>query len=382
MSFVVRKRIWKISLAVFAITTIGLVVSLIFNGAGKTKGIIDGVKDQAIHLYSRMSKREGSRFEPYFERERAAIVILCRNEDLKELKTTLKNFEHRFNKRFQYPYIFLNDKPFESKFERAIKKLIASGSGAEVKFGRVPQEHWSFPPWIDQKRAAETREKMEGIMYGGSESYRYMCRYYSGFFYKHPLLAKLKYYWRIEPGVKYFCDIPFDPFALMEREKKKYGFILSFPELAATVPTLMNSTLEFMEQNPELLNPEKNWFNHFLTAEKTFNLCHFWSNFEIASLDFYRSEAYQTYFDFLDKKGGFFYERWGDAPVHSLAVGMFLRHDEVMYFKDIGYHHPPINHCPVDDAWRKRQNCECDPNDKWERRNEWCLRQWINFGHQ
>jgi hypothetical protein len=27
------------------------------------------------------------------------------------------------------------------------------------------------------------------------------------FFYKHPLLAKYKWYWRLEPEIKYFCDI-------------------------------------------------------------------------------------------------------------------------------------------------------------------------------
>ena len=33
-----------------------------------------------------------------------------------------------------------------------------------------------------------------------------------------------------------------------------------------------------------------------------------WSNFEIASLEFWRSEAYSKYFDFLEATGGFYYE--------------------------------------------------------------------------
>lgn len=40
----------------------------------------------------------------------------------------------------------------------------------------------------------------------------------------------------------------------------------------------------------------------------TYNRCHFWSNFEIGDLDFWRGEAYTKYFDFLDSKGGFYYE--------------------------------------------------------------------------
>lgn len=33
-----------------------------------------------------------------------------------------------------------------------------------------------------------------------------------------------------------------------------------------------------------------------------------WSNFEIGDLDFWRGEAYTKFVEFLDEKGGFYYE--------------------------------------------------------------------------
>ena len=33
-----------------------------------------------------------------------------------------------------------------------------------------------------------------------------------------------------------------------------------------------------------------------------------WSNFEIGDLDLWRGEAYTKFFDFLEEKGGFYYE--------------------------------------------------------------------------
>ena len=42
----------------------------------------------------------------------------------------------------------------------------------------------------------------------------------------------------------------------------------------------------------------------------SYNLCHFWSNFEIGDLNFLRGEAYSQFFDYLDQSGGFFYERY------------------------------------------------------------------------
>lgn len=342
----------------------------------KSPQFVQDAKQRAIRYYADRTKSLDYNED---DKQNAAIVILCRNEDLEDLSKTLSNFEKRFNSQFKYPYILVNDKPFTAKFEKAIRRLIAKGSGAQVKFGLVPREHWSYPAWIDQAKAADARKAMSNVMYGGSESYRFMCRYYSGFFFDHPLLRDYKYYWRIEPGVSYLCNIPFDPFLTLEREKKKYGMIISFPELEATVPTLMNTTLAFQKAHPELLQPDS-WFKHFQNAEGQFNLCHWWSNFEIGSLDFFRSPAYRAYFEFLDRSGGFFYERWGDAPVHSFATGMFLKYEEMHYFKEIGYRHPPIISCPVDAGWRKDQDCDCDPADGWDRGNEWCIKSWQELG--
>ena len=39
-----------------------------------------------------------------------------------------------------------------------------------------------------------------------------MCRFNSGFFFRHPLLQKYRYYWRVEPYVHFHCDTLFDPF--------------------------------------------------------------------------------------------------------------------------------------------------------------------------
>ena len=51
-----------------------------------------------------------------------------------------------------------------------------------MTFALVPREHWFQPDWIDEERATKGREKMvqDNIIYGGSKSYRNMCRYNSG----------------------------------------------------------------------------------------------------------------------------------------------------------------------------------------------------------
>ncbi|SCZ90611.1 BZ3500_MvSof-1268-A1-R1_Chr9g10897 [Microbotryum saponariae] len=294
---------------------------------------------------------------------RAAFVILARNSDLWKIVGSIRQTEDRFNKNFHYPYVFLNNEPFTDEFKK-FTSLLASGT---CSYGQVPSDQWANEPsWIDQTKAAKARQAMveKKILYGGSQSYRRMCRYQSGFFWRHPLLDQYDYYWRIEPGVKFFCDLAYDPFVFMRDSGKKYGWAISIYEYAETIPSLWSETQDFIHKNQHLIAPNNliDWISDDLG--KTYNLCHFWSNFEIGDLNFFRGEAYRAYFDHLDRSGGFFYERWGDAPVHSIAAALFLNQTEVHWFKDIGYRHEPFQHCPADPAERDR--CSCNPADTFE----------------
>jgi Glycolipid 2-alpha-mannosyltransferase len=50
---------------------------------------------------------------------------------------------------------------------------------------------------------------------------------------------------------------------------------------------------------------------------ETYNRCHFWSNFEIARLGFFRSQEYEGLFEMLDRSGGFWSERVCRIPRFS-----------------------------------------------------------------
>jgi alpha 1,2-mannosyltransferase len=50
-------------------------------------------------------------------RANATIVMLARNGDLQGVVKSVKQMEDRFNKRFRYPYVFLNEEPFTDQFK-------------------------------------------------------------------------------------------------------------------------------------------------------------------------------------------------------------------------------------------------------------------------
>lgn len=294
-------------------------------------------------------------------RENATFVTLARNEDLWALVGSIREVEDRFNHKYHYDWVFLNDKEFNDEF----KKVTSAFVSGETHYGLVPPEHWGYPDFIDQNKAKEAREEMtrKQIIYGWSESYRHMCRFESGFFWRNPALDNYKYYWRVEPHIKLMCDIDFDPFTYMRVNKKKYGFTISLYEYQATIETLWETVKGFMKEFPKYVHP--NNMLKFISDDggENYNGCHFWSNFEVGDLDFWRSDAYRAFFDYLDHAGGFFYERWGDAPVHSIAAALLLDKEEIHYFEDIGYWHVPFQNCPVNEDTRMRLKCTC-PKDE------------------
>lgn len=91
-----------------------------------------------------------------------------------------------------------------------------------------------------------------------------------------------------------------------------------------------------------------------------------WSNFEIGSLEWLRSKEYIDYFSSLDQDGGFFYERWGDAPVHSIAAAIMLKKEEIHFFNEIAYYHVPFTHCPIDEQTRLDLRCHCKPDENFD----------------
>ncbi len=145
-------------------------------------------------------------------------------------------------------------------------------------------------------------------------------------FYQLDVLEKYKWYWRLEPDVDFTCAITYDPFVQMAKHKKVYGYTIALWEVGKSCPGLFHATAAWKKSRgvptstlwsammeaswvPFPFRRLLSWIPHRDAYGDAWSLCHFWSNFEIADMDFFRSKAYQDYFDYLDRKGGFYKER-------------------------------------------------------------------------
>jgi mannosyltransferase len=196
--------------------------------------------------------------------------------------------------------------------------------------------------------------------------------YAISFFFDHPAILPYKYYWRVEPNIRFTCALTYDPFVSMQTHKKRYGYNIALWERGQTVPSLFRKLSDYKSAHylptsplwtamidasymPWPFRRALAWLRNRDGNGDMWNMCHFWSNFEIADLEFFRSDAYRKLFEYLDREGGFYYERWGDAPVHSLAAAMLLKPEEVHHFSDLGYIHDGLQYCTFQSTQEERE---------------------------
>ena len=114
----------------------------------------------------------------------------------------------------------------------------------------------------------------------------------------------------------------------MAKSGKKYGYTMALWELGQTVPSMFRKVSDYKKAQgipstnlwnammdpswaPLPIRPLMSLLGSRDAQGDAWNLCHFWSNFEIADLDWFRSLDYRKFFDFLDREGGIYFERVG-----------------------------------------------------------------------
>jgi len=154
-------------------------------------------------------------------------------------------------------------------------------------------------------------------------------------FYDVPALDKYKWYWRVEPGVKYTCQLTYDPFMAMQKSGKRYGYTIALWERGDTAPSLFRAVDAYAREKGlhswigdrgktsvwkamveaswapwpirkfiiPLVDPHR---DH--TGDR-WSMCHYWSNFEIGDLDWFRGKEYRDFMTRLEELGGFYTER-------------------------------------------------------------------------
>ena len=267
-------------------------------------------------------------------KKRLALVVLCRETDTKELIPSIRSFDLAYSlKLYPRDLIVFSDKAWSTSAQNDV----SAATLMKVIYVVLDSENeWATPSSINRTRFDAVLSGSN--FYGNTESYRHMCRFFAGPIFLNKALAEYDFAWRMDSHVRYLCDLQTpDPIERMMSTGAVYGYVLRMTEHLHTVPTLWKTMVTYAENNGLVENLKQWGVQPGQTMPK---VCHYWNNFEITRLDFFRSDAYQKLFNFLDASGGFFYERWGDAPVRTFALMLLSDPKKVLQFEDVAYQHP------------------------------------------
>jgi len=160
-----------------------------------------------------------------------------------------------------------------------------------------------------------------------------MCRFHAKTVYEQPILSGVEFAWRLDDDSFITRVISYDVFELMQRQQFVYGFVKVFREIPDWTQGLWDAARQYIN----VMSVKTEFFNQWPHNNM------FYNNFEISRMSFWLSDDYQRFMTYIDRLGGIYYHRWGDAPIKSIAISMFVPRQRVHHFKDIGYRHQFFN---------------------------------------
>jgi hypothetical protein len=228
----------------------------------------------------------------------------------------MSSLEKYFNRRYHYPIVIFHEK---DKLMDAARRSISSNAAGPVFFQIVSFE---LPSFINSSR-------LQQAPCGRSINYRHMCRFHARDVYYQPILSGVDYAWRLDDDAILLDDVMYDVFGFMKERDLVYGYRLIVRDGMDCIYGLWPATKEYIKNNSIVVEFFADWpIKHV-----------FYNNFEVSALSFWRSPAYQNYIEYVDSLGGIFYYRWGDAPIKTLALSMFVPLNKTHAFLNIPYRH-------------------------------------------
>ena len=163
--------------------------------------------------------------------------------------------------------------------------------------------------------------------------YRHMCRLMT-FIQYHPLLAAFDWYWRLDDDSELLSPLPYDPFKVLHALHRSFGWVIADWEYDHCKAHLW----EYVGQYRQRLLDEAGAVPGFDLLQ-TDDIIYFYNNFEIGRTSFWRRGEVRDFLAFIDQSQGTYRWRWGDAPIRTAALSLFMPRDQLFYLSEVHYRH-------------------------------------------
>eukprot|EP01126_Amoeba_proteus_P045826 TRINITY_DN5151_c0_g2_i2.p1 TRINITY_DN5151_c0_g2~~TRINITY_DN5151_c0_g2_i2.p1 ORF type:complete len:331 (-),score=63.06 TRINITY_DN5151_c0_g2_i2:51-1043(-) len=307
--------------------------------------------------------------------------------DIDDLTLLFKHLTQLVLPKFPYPVAVIHEDFTKELMEKLVKPFVTPIHFVKIIF-RIPS---FYKPVLDyepifvrhhNEEGKEPHVHVHGLVYFAKRNtlgYYHMCRFYSGFGLLLPFFDQFDYFWRFDSNQRHLEGKPVVDFIdRLVREKKKYFYHVSFIEQVLDVLegfavfvkeyVTTNNLTTFLytrgkvrildaalnkplrpdcskvkplppETTPHRFADGKNPYNWNCVDNDLGYFPAFYNNFEVMDFSVLRSEIYTKFLDATDKRGGFYFHRWGDAMVRMAGVSLAVKAEDIEYIDDPGWTH-------------------------------------------
>ena len=161
---------------------------------------------------------------------------------------------------------------------------------------------------------------------GFSMGYRHMCRFFSGELYNNTVIKEYDYYLRLDTDSFIHTPLNYDIFKWAEEVECYYGFI---------APAIQ-------KDNPKVIEGLWETVNELIPENFIEDGMMFYTNFELGKVSWFLTSEYMRFYNELDKTGGFYTKRWGDAPIKYLGVNLLMEPEHIIPVQGFTYQHGAV----------------------------------------
>lgn len=256
------------------------------------------------------------------------------------LERCLKLIDLHFNDKYHYPVVLLHEPDLSTDY----KARIRGWSRSSLVFYEFSFQRPKVPGVLETNdlKYPETctcRKDLCDLV-----GYKHMCRYNSALFATMSLFDQVDYMWRLDDDSILSAPVKYDVFAHMAEKNYWYGW--NSMDIGSCVTGLWQATRDYV--NTSGIKPE--WFSSLQEKHMYYN------NFEVSRVALWRSREYQSYFSHIDRTMGIYKYRWGDAPIKTIGVSLFVPKARIKKFTDVSYTHQHARAGPLTATTLKSPN--------------------------
>jgi hypothetical protein len=238
-------------------------------------------------------------------------LLISNRESVDEFKESLALLRTNFLDDYPYPVTAFIENNFDDSWRSEILCIYENVNFSKIEFS-IPE--FNSDLYIPEFTPHPTHGNgpVAWGHPGFNLGYRHMCRFMAGDIFRNEELLKYDWYMRLDTDSFILEKIGFDPFLKMHKE----NFFYCFNNIQDDNPLVEEG---LYEESKLYMESKKVDQQNEVTSPKMY-----YTNFEICRIDWFIKNGYMSYFDHLDRIGGIYTKRWGDAPIRYIGVNYLM----------------------------------------------------------